>query len=107
MAEPDRQRNKSIGLLAVALSLMLVMGAMMFILISWLPVTPGLLTIRGKPAPFTVTPAFIQLALGVLGVIAGVLLMRGYSKAKVLLVAVAIAVVANLGYFAIDTGLRL
>ena len=96
MTELSGQRDKMIGFIAVLISAMLIMGGVMFSLVVWL--VPA-----GKPLPFPVAPAFIQVALGVLGAAAGAFLIRGYSKAKVILGIVALGVVANIGFLIVAT----
>jgi hypothetical protein len=95
MAEANWQGEKIFGLVAVAIGTMLVLGATMFSLVLWL--TPA-----GKPVPFPITPAYIQIALGALAVVAGLFLIRGYSKSKFVLIVIAIGVVVNLGYLIVS-----
>lgn len=76
-----------VGLIAIVIGVLLVMGGLMF----------GLVTALASDHPRAISiPALVQIVLGVLGSTAGFLLRRGHARAKFILVLVAIGVIANL-----------
>jgi hypothetical protein len=77
-----------IGLIAIVVGALLVMGALMFLLVTSL--------MSGLPR-FLSIPAVLQIVLGSLAATAGFLYRRGHPRAKVILIAVAVCIVANIG----------
>jgi len=76
-----------IGLIAIAVGGLLVLGALMFFAVMFL---------MSGVSRVVLIPPVVQIALGCLGSIAGFLLRQGHAMAKFALWFVAIGVVANL-----------
>lgn len=77
-----------IGVIAIIVGVMLVLGGLMFLLV----------TLMQNAPPAMHIPPFVQIALGLAGVVAGFFLRRGNERAGGLLVVLlllAIAVIAN------------
>jgi hypothetical protein len=76
----------AIGLIAITVGGLLVLGALMFLAV----------TFMNGVSKVVLIPPVVQIALGLLGSIAGFLFRQGHATAKFALWFVAIGVVANL-----------
>jgi hypothetical protein len=79
-------KTDNIGMVAIIVSPMLVMGALMFLLVTLLANVPRIILI----------PPLVQIALGFLTAAAGFFLRRGYERAGWILVFIGIALVVNM-----------
>jgi hypothetical protein len=84
-------KSTVVGIIAIIVGGMLVMGALMFLLVAVMQ------NIRGA----IIITALLQVALGFLAAIGGGLLLRGHAVAKFILVAVAVGVAVNTIAYAI------
>lgn len=79
------EKTDIIGVIAIMVGAMLIIGATMFLLVVLLNVSPGIILV----------PPLIQIALGILAAVAGFLLWRGHERALPVLVVLGVAVLAN------------
>ncbi len=83
----------AIGLIAIVVGAVLVMGGLMFLFVMLL-----VTSFVSEFPRIVLIPPLVQVILGLFGAIGGVLLRRGHSTMKLLLLLVGIGVVANLAF---------
>lgn len=83
------RESQFVGMLVIGVGIALVAGALMFLLITQLT----------AKAPWQLAiPAFIQMVLGIITVVAGILFVRSSAAAKFVLASAGVAVVANIAF---------